>query len=236
MFIFSFIWSACTKENDKSDFQNQNIFERNEINNMTFAEPNYEYIGNSIHEYLKNKIGFVSPENFFLPNNHSLEFRTKFDSMSYIYKDNTYEEMLNSFVYNGYITTELKDYRIAIYNELKNNVSNYIEFLNEKFNQVELYNLSQDEKSILKMELISLKNIFIFADEINAMQSDTSLVFRGEPGDDCRIEPIDRINAYSKALAIGATVGSTIGGPFGTAIGSVVGLVITYILIEEHIF
>ncbi len=149
-----------------------------------------------------------------MPYQYSEQFKSKYDSLQTVYENNSYEEMLTDFVTLGYISGEMKNYSLSLYNDLKNSNIDVVEYLDNTFDQVSNYNLSPDEKTIFKTELVALKSTYIHIEEINSLDSDSTLVYRGV-GDNCDLDWGKVVDYALKGARIGLII---TGGPAGLVI------------------
>lgn len=202
---------------------------RSRSNEATMHEPDYEKLGKTLYEYLKDYSAITSPEVFFLPVEYRNQFKVKIDSFANLYKNNTYEEILSDFVSKGLISNELKSYKIILYNDLFNGIPDVKRYLESKFVNIDQLNLSQDEKYNFKTEVTLLKYAYQYISEIDQRSIDSLRINLRDTGDDCDIDWEKYLNSLRNYVlwgsGVGAAIGSIIPG-FGTGLGGGIGAIV----------
>ncbi len=225
--LFILIYS-CNKNTGINTDEKMVVYRVN-TTEPTNHEPDYDYLGKSLYEFAKNYQSYLKPEEFFLDPNLQEDFRSKFDSLIDEYKDNSYEEVLLDFVSKGYISEELKDYKLSLYSDLDAGVDDVESYLDNKFNDIDNYNLSPNEKYDFKTEVKGLKYSYIYISEIDDIPIDSALVYRGDPPGDCDIDWEEYVTTLRKYVLLGSGVGAAIGSVVpgvGTTIGAGVGAIV----------
>lgn len=227
LILFFSILNSCDKDvANSTDYQE---LKNRYANTSVIIEPDYDYYGKSLYEYMNNYRGIITPAEFFYPSKYSFQISLKMDSLLKDYENLTQEQVLSDLESKGYISKGLKQLKSELYDDLINRVSEVESYLDEKFISSEQELLSPYEKILFKSEIVGLKYLYRYISEINRSEAEMNEIQLRGPGDDCdRFNWTDILKNIAAWTGAGTVIGGAIGTIFfpaaGTAIGGAVGV------------